>query len=466
MAYASDLAERQDKDLVDGGDVVRALFEFDKLSTFHLLRTIRPRDDFGTAHAEWDERLERLSQVEDPFPPLGLESLSTDDLAEEHALAALDLDDWDEDDHSHGGRRGSGWPQKVTHMPLSQKPRSGTTSQELLEISASLNAILERRRIAEDILNSCDWYGFYKTLSRTPRNLSREEDAHRRHLLRKAENEINKVPRCRKAFLYVQYLDEELKKLRALREMEVPAFIDDVHEPVPPTEKPRKKSVGKALDEALDQEKREEHEEQRQIHLTQMQAHEEHIKTLEEHLATLEEQAKEREDHVQQLEGKLNKHLEDLEARENSSRELEEQLEARNRRSQELEQQLKAQQEHTSQKEQRLSELEKAFNEHQAHIRTREEQLQKLETTLKDQQDNARSGQARVQFLEEHLKSTEQNAKSHETLALELREQNQTQREQLVAFKERTQMLQQNLLSQEQNAKTKDKQIPGIAGAD
>ena len=177
MAKASDQADNEHDDHIDGGDVIRALADFKTASSPDFLSTEpTKRDRPRTSKRNKRTRSSKSSRQSTPVLQNGEEEMANTPIDQTNKGLNFDVD----------------------------------------PIRASIKSIMARRRDAEEILFECEWYHLFKSLNMIDEVLEGEELAQRTMLLARAEKELAERPRCRKAFLYVRHLDQELARLKGI----------------------------------------------------------------------------------------------------------------------------------------------------------------------------------------------------------------------------------------------------------
>ena len=187
MAKASDLADNEHDDKIDGGDVIRALGQFESSGSLDFLlalKTTKGSDETPQRHAR-------------SRPPTSTRKRS---VRSEPIAAKQNAPQVGEE--------------PMVHTP--HTPNANELNVETDPIKASIKAIMVRRAEAEEILNECEWYHLFKSLNMIDEGLEGEDQTHRAILLARAEAELAERPRCRKAFLYVRHLDQELARLKGI----------------------------------------------------------------------------------------------------------------------------------------------------------------------------------------------------------------------------------------------------------
>jgi hypothetical protein len=444
MAKASDLADKDRDDHVDGGDVVRALIDFDGPAAARLLQVQVPgRAGAGKAKA----------------PPQGVSA------AIESARAGF-------------ASARSPEPQAAAPLGFDVDP-----------IRASIEAIMARRRDAEQVLNQCEWYHLFKSLNQIEAGLEDAEQTHRAILLARAERELAERPRCRKAFLYVRHLDNELARLKGIVDIDwTDEFSPDEAvaelarlrqmppEPMPETGDVFASFMSLAGEQA---------EIERQLSHVRMQETE--VKALERQLASLDRSQGHRKERIEELETQLRSHGEHGRKRSSAIDELERflrsevmQSEERDRRIQELEAELAALRSSHAGVRSEASLLADELAAHKAQIGDRERLIGDLEMRLIGERETAGTHERQIEELrrllveekgraEDHgrqmaelqriLDEERGRASHHESLVRSLEGDLRARQEELQAREEQIRSLQEHLAHHESNASGREERL-------
>lgn len=431
MAKASDLADQRRDDHIDGSDVVRALIDFEAVPAGRILQHLLP------TRAGSGSRARAARQGEEPR--VVLETLS----------------------HNPG-------PHSALALGFDVDP-----------IRASIGAIMARRRDAEQILNQCEWYHLFKSLNMIEDGLEGDEQTHRAKLLARAERELAERPRCRKAFLYVQHLDQELARLKGIVDTD---WADEFSPDEAVAELARLRQLPRhdeapAADEAYPSFfslAGEQAEIDRQLSNVKMQETE--VLALEKQLEKLGRTAGKREMRIRELETQLQGYGERGRERGTAIEELERflrlevmQSEERERRIRELEAELL-----------RVNALADELAAHRVEAGDRETLIQELDARLAGERRTAAAHETQIAEMRQLLAAEKARAEQHDRQMVAMRQildqergraghhEEQVRRleadlklrlEQLQAREEQIRILQDNLATQENRAMTREQQL-------
>ena len=423
MAKASDMADNEHDDHIDGGDVVRALAEFDRLG------------DFDTSH-----HFAKKSGAQ-PVAPRNTRTRSRQRTARQEPVhpqnTQAEVPEYQTAQHVPAPTPAPIPPQAAQSAPLPpqagdqtvEKNPANAPSRELKfdvdPIKASIKAIMARRADAEEILNECEWYHLFKSLNNIDDGLEGEAQTYRAKLLAKAEMELAERPRCRKAFLYVRHLDQELARLKGIVDIDWAGDItpdETVRElarlrALPEIEKVSLRSVNLAPNGSG----------RHQVgqHLFDVKLQESEVLALERKLARLDRTSGSSQERLLELEEHLESHDTHSKKRENIIGELESYLrsemqlsDARDLRIIELEKELFSTKSITDSQVGKTSHLESELAAFKEHAGNRELLISELETSLRKEKGSAASHEEQVRELRTMLANEKERAKAHNDLQI------------------------------------------------
>ncbi len=446
MAKASDQADNEHDDHVDGGDVIRALGEFEASnSNLDFLQTLQNNEDTPPPKRHPRSRLRKAPS------------------------AAGRLPDADENMMAKTGPHPSSLPQT---QPL---------NFDVDPIKASIEAIMARRSEAEKVLFECEWYHLFKSLNMIDDALEGEEQVQRARLLARAEKELAERPRCRKAFLYVRHLDKELARLKGIvdidwagdftpdetvRELDRLRSLPDDQKPVYAVSGPVSQLGDRWMDVKI-QESEVRVLEQKLERLDETAGtSQKRLKELEGHLESHDTHSKKRENVIGELERYLRSEMQMADARDQRILELEKELEeTRNLTDKEvskashLEDELKAFKEHAGNREKIISKLEAKLKEERETAASHEEQVEELRTLLANEKSRAEAHDKQIAELQKTYEEEKKRATAHEQQVQTLEADLKSRLEQLQAREEHIKSLQENLSSKENHMLAREEKL-------
>ncbi len=448
MARASELADREHDDHIDGGDVIRALAKFEASENSFLvpLRQVeKPSEPPAKRHAR---SLGRKTAPAPSLPPnSGDEQMQTTAPVDETASPEFDMD----------------------------------------PIKASIKAIMARRRDAEQILFECEWYHLFKSLNMIDEGLEGEEQTHRARLLARAEQELAERPRCRKAFLYVRHLDQELARLKGIVDIDWAGDISPdetvrqlaqlrngtsaAMDKIDLGELSGKSTTSSAISNHLFDVKVRESEvralEQKLLRLDRTaDSSQARLRELEGHLETHDSHSRKRENVIGELESYLRSEMDLAKARDQRIIELEKELEATRsltdsevNRASSLENELEAFKEHAGNRERRIAELEARLKSEHSSAAAHEQQVGELQKMLETERERARAHDKQVAELQKTYEEEKRRAAAHEEQIKSLESDLKSRMEELAAREEHIKNLQKNLSLKEEEMSEREEQI-------
>jgi flagellin-like hook-associated protein FlgL len=434
MAKASDQADSEHDDHIDGGDVIHALGEF-KASNSNL--------DF----------LQGV-QIEAEAKPAQKRS------TRQRSRKAGD--------------------ETVEDSPSNSQ--ANELNFDVDPIKASIKAIMARRSEAENILLECEWYHLFKSLNMIDAVLGEEEQVQRTNLLARAEKELAERPRCRKAFLYVRYLDNELDRLKGIVDIdwagditpdETVRELDRLRSQSQKNTTKSKKPTGSGseLGEHLQDVKVQESEvlaiEQKLQQLDKTAGTSENrLKELEGHLESHDTHSKKRENVIGELERYLRSEMQMADARDKRIIELEKQLhdnksisDGQVDKTSLLQDELKAFKEHAGNREMHISDLEAKLKAEKETATSHEEQVGELRTMLDKEKNRAEAHNQQVEKLQKTFEEEQLRAAAHEQQVLTLEADLKSRQEQLQAREEHIKDLQEDLSAKENHMAEREEQV-------
>ncbi len=475
MAKASDMADNEHDDHIDGGDVVRALGEFDRLGDFDFSHHFTKQPDTKSAalRASRPRSPKKTARYTPVSPPSGQ---SERPAAENTQMPPQTLPDQT--------APSSPLPPQAGDETVEKTPPTHTAPElnfDVDPIKASIKAIMARRADAEEILYECEWYHLFKSLNMIDEGLEGEAQTHRAKLLAKAERELAERPRCRKAFLYVRHLDQELARLKGIVDIDWAGDItpdETVRElsrlralPKEETISLRSSSSGSGrnrIGDRLFDVKSQESEvlalEQKLARLDRTSGFsQDRLLELEEHLQSHDTHSKKRENIIGELESYLRSEMQLSDARDLRIIELEKELATTKSitdnhvgKTSHLENELAAFKEHAGNRELLISELETSLRKEKGSATSHAEQVRELRTMLVNEKDRAKAHDQQIAELQKTYEEEKKRAAEHERQVRTLEEDLQSRLQQLKIREDQIRSLEDSLSTRE---KIKEQQI-------
>ncbi len=383
MAKASDQADNEHDDHIDGGDVIRALADFETANSPDFLNAEPNKPERARAPKRHKRSHSRPStQQSTPVLQNG-----------EEAMANTPIDQTSED-----------------------------LNFDVDPIRASIKSIMARRRDAEEILFECEWYHLFKSLNMIDEVLDGEEQTQRTMLLARAEKELAERPRCRKAFLYVRHLDKELARLKGIVDIDWAGDItpdEAVSELARLRALPRDNNVSVSVKSHADTNQRPSIGK----HLFDVKVQESEVLALEQKLARLDRSSGFEGNHLKELKSDLQTHDTHSKKRENVIGVLEHYLhsemqlsDARDLRIAELEKELHDSKSVSDEHVDKSSHLEVELAAFKEHAGNREKALSELEAKLKTELKSANTHELQVKELRSMLATEKERAQAHDKI--------------------------------------------------
>jgi len=466
MAKASDMADNEHDDHIDGGDVVRALGEFDRLGDFDFrhhfakqpeIKSPAPQNTRPRSHkktAQYAPVQPPKTQIAPPAPAPEPVQVATAPVqtAPIPPLPPLPPQAGDE-----------------TVEKISPTPKASALNFDVDPIKASIKAIMARRADAEEILYECEWYHLFKSLNMIDEGLEGEAQTYRAKLLAKAEMELAERPRCRKAFLYVRHLDQELDRLKGIVDID---WAGDIT----PDETVRQLSYLRAMPKDEKKSRRAPNLPSHNTahsrfgdHLFDVKLQESEVLALEQKLARLDRTAGFSQDRLLELEEHLQSHDTHSKKRENIIGELESYLrsemqlsDARDLRIIELEKELVSTKNITDSQVGKTSHLENELAAFKEHAGNRELLISELETSLRKEKNNATSHAEQVRELRTMLANEKERAETHDLQVAELQKTYEEEKNRATEHEQQVHTLEEDLKARLQQLKIREDQIRSL----
>ncbi len=413
MAKASDQADNEHDDHIDGGDVIRALADFETPNSPDFLnaepnKPNRPR----TSNRHTRPRSRKSARQSTPVLQNG-----------EEAMANTPIDQANED-----------------------------LNFDVDPIRASIKSIMARRRDAEEILFECEWYHLFKSLNMIDEVLDGEEQTQRTMLLARAEKELAERPRCRKAFLYVRHLDQELARLKGIVDIDWAGDItpdEAVSELARLRALPRDNNNGATQ---LEPKSDPSHSSVIGKHLFDVKIQESEVLALGQKLARLDRSSGFEGNHLKELENNLQNHDAHSKKRENVIGVLEHYLhsemqlsDARDLRIAELEKELHESKSVSDEHVDKSSHLEVELAAFKEHAGNREKVLSELEAKLKTELQSANTHERQVKELRSMLATEKERAQAHDKIVEGLQQTFEEENKRAVTHEQQVRTLEEDL---------------------
>ena len=428
MAKASDQADNEHDDHIDGGDVIRALADFETVSTLDFLTTTQPNQKAARAPKRHKRTRVRKSTKVAPTP------LQTE----------------------------------TEEKPMENTPHTQTSDDlnfDVDPIRASIKAIMARRRDAEEILFECEWYHLFKSLNMIDEVLEGEEQTQRAKLLARAEKELAERPRCRKAFLYVRHLDQELIRLKGIVDIDWAGEItpdEAVSELARLRAMPRDNNGTASLSQQTNTSNRSAIGD----HLLDVKIQESEVKALEQKLARLDRSSGYDQTHLSELESNLRSHDTHSKKRDNVIGELERYLhsemqmaESRDERITELEKELQASKSVSDTQVDKTSNLELELAAFKEHAGNRELLISELEAKLKTEKHSAQSHEDQMNELHAMLSKEKERAQTHDKHVFELQKAFEDEKNNTNAHEQQVRSLETDMRSRLEQLQVREAQV-------
>jgi myosin heavy subunit len=422
MAMASELAEGENDDEIDGGDVIRALARQESAGGRGRLLPAPDRERGAGRKGKAPSRS------------------PNDDEAGERETAS----------------NASGESKVPKSVP--PEPRR-KVDFDVDPIRASIESIMARRRDAEEILYECEWYHLFKSLNMIDDALEGEEKRHRARLLARAEQELAERPRCRKAFLYVRHLDQELARLKSIVDIN---WAGDLSPDQAVSELYRLRNLPREENEV----EQRHGEDDIGAHLVDVKIQESEILALEQKLKRIDRSSIRSRNRIRELEDHIEHHGSHSKQREHVISELESylnqemrQAEKREARIIELERELALTRSMTDNHKDKTSNLELELAAVKKHAGDREIHILDLETKLKLERDSAAAHEIQMREMRDRLELEKKRAESHDRQIDELNRKLEEEKERARAHEEQVRTLEADLKTRLDLLKTREEQI-------
>jgi uncharacterized protein (DUF3084 family) len=423
MARASDQADHEHDEHIDGGDVIQALAGFETSNTPDFLIPLQN------------------SKNAPPSP-------------KHHTRSS-----------SHKTKRSQTLSTLSENSPV-ENSRDNDLNFDVDPIKTAIKAIMARRRDAEEVLYECEWYHLFKSLNMIDEGLEGEEQAHRAKLLARAEQELAERPRCRKAFLYVRHLDQELTRLKGIVDID---WAGDISPDEAVSELSRLRSMPqeeKAELASLNLQADGNHHGTINKHLFDIKIQESEVLALEQKLLRLDKTAGISQNRLKELENHLETHDTHSKKRENVIGELERYLrsemqmaDARDQRIDELEKELLNSRNISDSQISKASHLEQELIAFKEHAGNREKHISKLEARLKEEKDSAGSRKEQIDELHEMLAQEKKRAKEHDKQARILQKTYEEERQRAANREQQVHDLENSLKKEKETAQSHEEQV-------
>ena len=459
MAKASDLADNEHDDKIDGGDVIRALDEFEASGDLEFLSALKNNKSNNKNNPQRRAR------------STPRKTARTQSARPEQTEAAQNA------------------PQ-VGDEPMVNTPHTSNANEHDLNadpIKASIKAIMARRADAEEILNECEWYHLFKSLNMIDEGLEGEEQTHRAILLARAEAELAERPRCRKAFLYVRHLDQELARLKGIVDIDWAGEItpDETvselsrlraqHQAEKSSRSPNGltanhrdlSSAGQSLFDVKLQESELLALEHKLMRLDRSTGpSQSRLKALETDLESHDTHSRKRENVIGVLERYLRSEMQLSDARDHRIIELEKELHSSKSvsdsqvdKTSNLETELKAFKEHAGNRELHIADLEYKLKSEKNNAGSHEEQVRELHAMLANEKGRAETHDKHVAELQKTFEQEQTRAAAHEIKVSDLETDLNSRIEQLQAREDHIKHLQENLNAKETHIQAREEHV-------
>ncbi|MCP4934019.1 MAG: hypothetical protein GY927_07385 [bacterium] len=412
MAKASDQADNEHDDHIDGGDVIRALADFETANSPDFLNAKPNKQDRSRTSAR-NSRTRSRKSTRQSTPVLQ---------NKEDTMANTPINQTNED------------------LDFDVDP-----------IRASIKSIMARRRDAEEILFECEWYHLFKSLNMIDEVLEGEEQTQRTMLLARAEKELAERPRCRKAFLYVRHLDQELARLKGIVDIDL---ISDITPDEAVSELARLRALPRDTNGStpLNPQSNTSHRSTIGKHLIDVKIQESEVLALEQKLARLDRSSGFEGNHLKELESNLQTHDTHSKKRENVIGVLEHYLhsemqlsDARDLRIAELEKELLESKSVSDKYVNKNSHLEHELAAFKEHAGNREKTLSELEAKLKTELQSASSHELQVNKLRSMLATEKERGQSHDKIVEGLQQNFEKENNRAAIHEEQVRNLEENM---------------------
>lgn len=427
MAKASDQADHEHDDNIDGGDVIRALADFKAAKNLDFLIQLQNKSAAKDTSQNSTKSTSQNPTQTEPVPPQ-----AGDDTVE-------------------------------------KTPPTQNLNFDVDPIRASIEAIMARRRDAEEILFECEWYHLFKSLNMIDEVLEGEEQTHRAKLLARAEQELAERPRCRKAFLYVRHLDQELIRLKGIVDID---WAGEITPDEAVAELARLRALPQDEQAKATADKPQAPQSPRAAigqQLFDVQVQESEVLALEQKLLRLDRTAGNSKERLKELEGHLESHDTHSKKRENVIGELERYLrsemqiaDARDHRIEELETELLSTKNISDSQAAKTSNLENELSAFKEHAGNREMMIADLEVKLKVEKDSAGSHAEQVRELHATLANEKTRAEEHDKQIEELQKSYEEEQTRATTQEEQVRGLEVNLKSHLEQLQAREEHIKNL----